>query len=143
MYTGRMTDANPINITRIDHVVLRVENLPSMIRFYRDALGCRLEKGPGDSGLAQLRCGDSLIDLVAVDSPLGKAGGGAPDHGAPNVDHVCFLVDPWDAELVRERLVAHGIDADDVANRYGATGYGPSIYFDDPEGNRIELKGPR
>lgn len=138
-----MTEPNPINITRIDHVVLRVADLEAMIRFYRDVLGCRLEKGPDDSGLAQLRCGDSLIDLVAVDAPLGKAGGSPPDHDAPNVDHVCFLVDPWDEDLVRERLVAHGVEPDDVANRYGATGYGPSIYLDDPEGNRIELKGPR
>ena len=136
-----MTDANPINITRIDHVVLRVQDLDAMIRFYQAVLGCRLEKGPEDNGLAQLRCGDSLIDLVAVDAPLGKAGGDAPDHSAPNVDHICFLVDPWDAKLVRERLVAHGIEPGDVAERYGATGYGPSIYFDDPEGNRIELKG--
>ena len=26
--------------------------------------------------------------------------------------------------------------------RYGAEGYGPSLYFSDPEGNLVELKGP-
>jgi glyoxylase I family protein len=26
--------------------------------------------------------------------------------------------------------------------RYGATGYGPSVYLRDPEGNVIELKVP-
>jgi len=25
--------------------------------------------------------------------------------------------------------------------RYGATGQGPSVYLEDPEGNNIELKG--
>jgi glyoxylase I family protein len=25
-------------------------------------------------------------------------------------------------------------------NRYGAEGFGPSIYINDPEGNRVELK---
>jgi glyoxylase I family protein len=26
--------------------------------------------------------------------------------------------------------------------RYGADGFGPSLYIDDPEGNVVELKGP-
>jgi len=29
-----------------------------------------------------------------------------------------------------------------VKERYGADGYGPSMYIRDPEGNRVELKGP-
>ena len=136
-----MTEANPINLSRIDHVVFRVHDLERMISFYRDVLGCRLERGPGDALLAQLRAGDSLIDLVDASGPLGKKSGGAPDHHSPNVDHVCFLVDPWDAELILKQLRKHGVSPGDVASRYGATGQGPSIYFADPEGNTIELKG--
>ncbi|MBF3912969.1 VOC family protein, partial [Burkholderia pseudomallei] len=30
----------------------------------------------------------------------------------------------------------------DEARRYGADGYGPSLYLFDPEGNMVELKGP-
>ncbi len=59
-----MSKANPINIKRIDHVVIRAKNLENMIAFYQDVLGCRLERGPGESGLAQLRAGESMIDLV-------------------------------------------------------------------------------
>ena len=136
-----MIQANPINLSRIDHVVFRVNDLDRMISFYRDVLGCRLERGPGDALLAQLRAGDSLIDLVDARGPLGKKGGAAPDQQAPNVDHVCFLVDPWDAELIVEQLRKHGVNPGDVASRYGATGLGPSIYFSDPEGNTVELKG--
>ena len=132
----------PINIQRIDHVVLRVRDLAGMIDFYGDVLGCRLERGPGDIGLAQLRAGDSLIDLVDADGPLGREGGKSPDHDAPNVDHVCLFVEPWDSELITAQLRAHGVVPGDVASRYGATGQGPSIYFSDPEGNTIELKGP-
>ena len=136
-----MNDANPINIARIDHVVFRVNDLDRMLAFYRDVLGCRLERGPGNALLAQLRAGDSLIDLVDARGSLGREGGNAPDHQAPNVDHVCFLVDPWDAELILEQLRKHGVKPGDVATRYGATGQGPSIYFSDPEGNTVELKG--
>ncbi len=38
-----MKQANPINITHIDHVVIRVNDLENMIAFYRDVLGCKLE----------------------------------------------------------------------------------------------------
>lgn len=139
--TPAMQPANPINVTRIDHVVLRVVDLDGMIAWYRDVLGCRLERGPGNIGLAQLRAGDSLIDLVDVDSRLGKLGGRHPDHGAPNVDHVCLLVVPWQEDLIVRHLESHGVKVAEVASRYGATGMGPSIYIRDPEGNTIELKG--
>ena len=71
-----MYQEHPINIRLIDHVVIRVQNLVRMIDFYRDVLGCRLERGPGKNGLAQLRAGDSLIDLVDAEGPLGRQGGG-------------------------------------------------------------------
>ncbi len=134
------TSPNPINVTRIDHVVLRVADMPRMIAFYRDVLGCRLERGPGDNGLAQLRAGDSLIDLVDIAGPLGGKGR-APDHTAPNMDHVCLQVRPWDESAVVSHLTAHGVEAGPAASRYGATGQGPSIYIEDPEGNTVELKG--
>jgi catechol 2,3-dioxygenase-like lactoylglutathione lyase family enzyme len=136
-----MTHANPINIARIDHVVFRVNDLDKMIAFYRDVLGCKLERGPGDTRLAQLRAGQSLLDLVDANSPLGRDGGAEPDRGAPNVDHVCFLISPWDTDSVLEHLQKQGIAHGEVDLRYGATGEGPSLYLCDPEGNNIELKG--
>ncbi|MCB1755112.1 MAG: VOC family protein [Gammaproteobacteria bacterium] len=138
-----MQHANPINITHIDHVVLRVTRLEEMIVFYRDVLGCKLERGPGDLGLAQLRAGHSLFDLVDADGPLGRQGGDLPDHKAPNMDHVCFQIEPWDAELIERHLHRFAIDTDPVGTRYGSAGMGPSLYLKDPEGNTIELKGKR
>ncbi len=136
-----MKPANPINITHIDHVVIRVNNLEDMIAFYRNVLGCKLERGPGDGRMAQLRAGQSLIDLVDSNGPIGRRGGDTVDHTAPNMDHVCFQVDPWDAEAVQEQLRHHNVDFGEVGDRYGATGIGPSIYLQDPEGNTVELKG--
>ena len=135
-----MTDANPINITRIDHVVIRVHDLAGMIGWYRDVLGCRLERGPGEEGLAQLRAGESLIDLVDVNGPLGREGGDPPQPDAPNMDHVCLQVEPWDSEAITAHLARFDVEHEDVVVRYGATGVGESIYLADPEGNRVELK---
>ena len=133
--------ANPINIARIDHVVIRVNDLEKMLDFYGNVLGCRLERGPGEARLAQLRAGDALIDLVDAQGSLGREGGRVPDHDAPNVDHICLFVDPWDPDAVLDQLRRHGVDCGEIAPRYGATGMGPSLYLHDPEGNTIELKG--
>lgn len=137
-----MKTANPINVTQIDHVVLRVEDPQRMLAFYCDVLGCRLERKLDDLGLWQLRAGRSLIDLVDVKGVLGRQGGGAPDRHAYNMDHLCLAVSPWDSESIQAHLRSHGVDPGEVAMRYGATGTGPSIYLQDPEANRIELKGP-
>lgn len=130
-----------INVTAIDHVVLRVVDLDQAVRFYTNILGARLEKVQEAAGLWQLRIGSALIDLVPVDGRLGRMGGAAPGAEGRNVDHICLRVLPWDGEAILAHLRAHGIEGEIVA-RYGAEGDGPSIYLSDPEGNNLELKGP-
>ena len=130
-----------IDLAGIDHVVLRVADLETTMRFYQEVLGARLEKKQESIGLYQLRAGSSLIDLVPVDGPLGRQGGAPPGAGGRNVDHICFRVLPWDGEAILAHLRRHGIESA-IVNRYGAEGDGPSIYLADPEGNGLELKGP-
>ena len=126
----------------IDHVVLRVVDVEGMIRFYQDVLGCAVERRKDDLGLIQLRAGRSLIDLVDAAGELGRKGGGAPGAGARNMDHFCLRIDPFDESAIRAHLRAHGVEAGELATRYGAEGDGPSLYIEDPEGNTVELKGP-
>ncbi len=67
---------HPFRIQRIDHIVLRASDLERSIRFYQQVLGCELVKRREDLGMVHLRAGASLIDLVDVQGPLGRAGGG-------------------------------------------------------------------
>lgn len=131
---------SPIPIVGIDHVVLRVRDLDAMLAFYRDTLGCAVERAL-DAGLVQLRAGVSLIDLVPVESELGRKGGGPPG-GPRNMDHFCIQVEPFDEAAIRAALARGGHEAGPVEARYGARGDGPSLYVEDPEGNTVELKGP-
>ena len=131
-----------IRVREIDHVVLRVVDVASMLAFYRDALGCPVERRQDDIGLIQLRAGRSLIDLVPVDGALGRNGGAAPGREGRNLDHFCLRVEPFDEGAIRAHLEALGIDPGALASRYGAEGEGPSLYLTDPEGNVVELKGP-
>ena len=130
------------SILGIDHVVLRAQNIPRMVRFYCDVLGCTVERERPELGLTQLRAGQSLIDLVAVDGELRRKGGAAPGDEGRNMDHLCLRIEPFDPGMLAAHLIRHGVVPGEVKSRYGADGQGPSVYLSDPEGNTIELKGP-
>lgn len=130
-----------LSIKGIDHVVFRTSNLRQMQHFYCDILGCPIERElPPELGLVQLRAGNALIDLVPVDSELGRAGGAAPSQNGRNVEHVCLQVADLDEQQIHAYLTSHGITCREFTNRYGAQGFGRSTYIEDPEGNIIELK---
>ena len=130
-----------IRIQLIDHVVLRTENVQRLVEFYSSVLGCEVERTlPTDVGLTQLRAGDSLIDIVDVQSELGRAGGGPPQPSGRNLDHFCLRLEAISEEDLRSELKKRGVDAGEFSRRYGAQGFGPSIYIEDPDGNVIELR---
>lgn len=121
-------------IGELDHVVLRVRSVERSIAFYRDVLGLAEERRVESIGLVQLRAGASLLDLVPA--------GADATFDERNMEHFAFTVTPFDADALSAHLRAHGVEPGEVSQRYGAKGTGPSIYFDDPDGNTVELKGP-
>ena len=129
-------------ILGLDHVVLRAADVARLTRFYCDVLGCSVERERPELGLTQLRAGVSLIDLIAVDGELGRAGGAAPGKTRRNMDHLCLRIEPFDANALVAHLVSNGLTVGEIRSRFGADGYGPSLYISDPEGNVVELKGP-
>lgn len=133
----------PFAVQRIDHVVFRVSDLRRSIEFYRSVLGCEVVRQREHLGLVHLRAGASMIDLVSVDGTLGSRGGGAPGKEARNVDHLCLRIEPFDESDLIAHLARHGLAPRGRAEiNFGAEGDGPSLYFADPDGNTIELKGP-
>jgi glyoxylase I family protein len=130
-----------IEIYGLDHIVLRTSNMDEMLHFYGTILGCPVERELSpEFGLVQLRAGTALIDLVAVDSELGRIGGGPPTEGDNNMDHFCLQIQAQPEEEIRDHLVSHGIKAGPFERRYGAQGYGNSVYLHDPDGNVVELR---
>ena len=125
----------------IDHVVLRVRDRAVAEAFYRDVIGCGLERRQDRIGMTQLRAGSSLIDLVEIDGVLGKQGGAAPGVEGRNLDHFCIAIEGFDLEAVKAELVAKGVALGDEGERHGASGLSVSIYLEDPDGNGLELRG--
>jgi catechol 2,3-dioxygenase-like lactoylglutathione lyase family enzyme len=114
----------------LDHVVLRVRDQAASQRFYIDVLGCTLDHVNQAISLIQLRFGSNLIDLLPGER--GEGGG---------LDHFCLSIRCEDLGGVRDDLRARGVTVDgDVVPRRGAFGSGPSLYIQDPDGYRIELK---
>lgn len=131
-----------IQVKRLDHVVLRVHDVGRMTRFYVEVLGCAVEREAAELGLVQLRAGGALIDLVDVAGELGRRGGAGPGPEGRNMDHLCLRIEPFEPSGLSRHLEGHGVEVGAVERRYGAEGFGPSIYIRDPEGNTVELKGP-
>jgi glyoxylase I family protein len=134
----------PFVVKRIDHVVFRVRDLQASVAFYSSVLGCEAVRTRDDLGLVHLRAGASMIDLISIDGKLGRIGGAGPSAGVGgrNVDHLCLRIEPFIEEALTLHLKQHGIVPHAKAStNFGAEGEGFSLYFDDPDGNVIELKG--
>ncbi len=135
----------PFDILHLDHIVLRTTNVPRLRAFY-ERLGCRVIRDTGpDAGLVQLRLGASMLDLVDVAGRIGRMGdrGAPPGEDGRNVDHFAVRVAPFDGPGILAFCTAHDIPAHAMSEPLlGADGYGPAIYITDPDGNRLELKGP-
>src|SRR5712692_5703133 len=117
----------------LDHVVLRVADIERAIAFYEQLLGLNVERRLAEIGLVQLRAGAAMIDLVprTEDEDEGR-----------NMDHFAVQIETMDVPALTAHLKRHDIDPGEVRRRYGAEGYGSSIYITDPDGNTVELKGP-
>ena len=130
------------SLKSLDHVVLRVTDLERCLEFYETVLGCTVEQIRADIGLYQLRAGDSIIDLADVAGPIGSEGGSPPGSTGHNLDHFCIRIEPFDEDELRSHFASYGVEVGPMLNNWGGDGRGPSLYIEDPEGNRIELKGP-
>jgi|SRR5215471_1120641 catechol 2,3-dioxygenase-like lactoylglutathione lyase family enzyme len=128
-----VTAGNAVRVVGLDHVVLRVADLDRSVAFYGDVLGCPIERRLETPKLVQLRAGTSMIDLTPC------AEGEAPGR---NMDHYAIRIEKMDVAALTAHLSRHGIDAGEPRRRYGAEGYGTSLYITDPDGNTVELKGP-
>lgn len=124
---------SPLRVKGLDHVVLRVSDMDRAIKFYENVLGLNVERRLSEIGLVQLRAGSAMIDLVPQKE--GEADG-------RNMDHYAVQIESMDVATLSAHLRRHGVDPGEVRRRYGAEGYGSSIYITDPDGNTVELKGP-
>ena len=77
---------------------------------------------------------------MTIDGKLGQLGGNAPAQKDNNLDHFCLQLKPISESAIIEHLKSHGIHVGEFDERYGAQGFGQSLYIQDPQGNTVELR---
>jgi glyoxylase I family protein len=106
----------PFALEGIDHILLLVDGMAAASTFYQEVIGCTFEESLPEFGMAQLRAGNTLINLVDISAPEGSwAVPGVA--GGRNVDHFCIAIGRHDEAALRSHLAAHGVEIIEEAFR--------------------------
>ncbi len=128
-------------IKRLDHLVIKTINIKEMTSFYCFILGYKIQRDSlKETGLLELSAGESMIDLFDSrhESNLNTFSSESKNN---TIDHFCILLDNFDETDIKVHLKSFGVECSEIEMNYGSSGYGPSIYIHDPDGNKVELKG--
>ena len=125
----------------IDHIVIWVGNLEKARQWYGTILGCRPGYDYPDLAMTHLWYGPVLIGLW--DAKDSRAAYAAPEaQEGVNVHHIAFAWYGASEDDVCSHLQDNGIKILKRLRQVGSRGFGLAVYFKDPWGNLIELKGP-
>ena len=113
-----------IKTTGIDHVVLWVSDLERSKQFYIDLLGMTVHHESDWQSF--LWCGEQQVALFQ------QRAGNAVKTGA-ELNHMALRMEPASYAEVKTRLEHEGIEVS------GRTGDPTCIYFNDPDGHRLQL----
>ena len=118
---------------RIGHVHLKVADLDRAISFYRDVIGLEVRRQYGDQ--AAFLAADGYHHHLGLNT-WDSRGGTAPPPGHTGLYHTAFLF-PDRAALGRalRRALDAGVDLTGASDH----GVSEAIYFDDPDGNGVEI----
>ena len=129
-----------MRIKSIDHLVLTVKNLQATIQFYTDIMGMHLVdfRDKDHNTRYALSFGQQKINLHQAGKEF-VPHAGRPTSGSADL---CFLSDT-PVEEIRLLLSQKNIEVlEGPVQRTGANGPILSIYFEDPDGNLIEVANP-
>lgn len=118
---------------RVGHVHLKVSDLERSVAWYRDVLGFEVTQRYGDQA--------AFLSVGGYHHQLGlntwhSRGGGRPARNTTGLFHAAFLY-PDRASLGRAvaNVLNNGVRLDGASDH----GVSEAVYFDDPDGNGIEL----
>ena len=117
-------------VTAIDHLVLTVRDIDAAVDFYARALGVEAASFAG--GRRALQIGAHKINLQTLGQEV-------RNHACIGSGDVCLLTEAKLADVVA-RLTGEGIAiVEGPVQKTGARGPFMSVYFNDPDGNLIEV----
>jgi catechol-2,3-dioxygenase len=126
-----------IKLERIGHCALRVRDVERAKRFYTEVLGFQMmEQDPDHGGVFMSLPSDGhTIDVSPVDDPEGALPA-SEGHDRVGLIHIAFKVGSYQAlKEAYETLLAHGVEVQRLMDHVSQR----SIYFNDPDGNGLEI----
>ena len=120
-----------IQARKLGHIVLKVRDARKSMEFYVRTLGLKLAYEDRDHGAVFLSFGAQHHDLALFE----RATGEAPDPAQPGLHHTAWQLGSFgELQAAHRELRELGIAVDAVGHNVTR-----SIYFHDPDGNRVEL----
>jgi catechol 2,3-dioxygenase-like lactoylglutathione lyase family enzyme len=113
-----------VQVTGIDHIVLHVTDVERARTFYTDVLGMSVYRQ--NERQVFLHAGTQGVALF-------KKGGDAPLATGNDLNHLALNVSDGTYETLRAGLEKHGVTVT------GRPGEDRCIYFQDPDGHRLQL----
>ena len=121
-----------IQARKLGHVVLKVRDAQKSKEFYIRALGLKVANDARDRGAVFLSFGTQHHDLALFQLATGEA----PDAEQPGLHHTAWQLGSFEElQAAYRELGKLGIPVES-AIEHNVT---RSIYFHDPDGNRVEL----
>ena len=107
-------NATPFHATALDHIALRVTDVPRSRDFYRDMLNMTVTRDSESSCFLSFDRG--FLALFRGDEP--------------SMDHYCYSIKDYSVQVAEEKLRSAGLTPRVTGNR---------IYFPDPDGLVVQL----
>lgn len=117
-----------VKVTGIDHIVLHVADVERARQFYADVLGLQVYRQ--NERQVFLHAGTQGVALF-------KKGGDAPLATGNDLNHLALTVADGTYEALKAGLEQHGVAVS------GRPGEDHCIYFQDPDGHRLQLMVPK
>ena len=120
-----------VKINKVGHVVLAVKDPEASAKWYSDVLGMDLMFYNEKAEMAFLSFGTQHHDIAVVKAPEDAT------LGSPGNSHTALQIEGGLDELkeLYQRMKSKGVEID----RTNDHGLSKSVYFFDPDGNRLEV----
>lgn len=118
-------------VNKVGHVVLNVHDLDASIKFYTEALGMEVMAHNRERHAAFLSFGTQHHDIALFRAPEGA------ERGELGLNHIAMQIEGGEAEL--RQLYGRVLNAGARIDHTTDHGLTRSVYFFDPDGNRLEI----